>query len=146
MGSQSGLKTETAEQKYGKDGWIETFNGLLLDERGAWLDNQASLTAKALATRRETLRSAVKEIGKTGDIALILATEKTILVTDSPFTPTVRRWSPASAPRLPNSRPPWPPPKVADPALYRAVDEAHSLPRTGSGPSPGMRRAVLPLP
>lgn len=116
-----------------KIGSIEIFNELLLDERGAWLEHRAVPTAADLSQRRKNIRNHLKEVGKSGDVGLILATEKTLLVTDL----TLYSNSPAMKGSLTTALSEVKAaeallPKVDDPALYKSVDEAHSLPKNRS--------------
>lgn len=120
-----------------KTGSIEIFNGLLLDERGAWLEHRGAFTAVDLAEKRQNIRTHLKEVGKTGDVGLILATEKTLLVTDLTLysnssamkgSLTTALAELKAAEKLL--------PKVADAALYKSVDESLSLPKNRIGGVP----------
>jgi len=120
-----------------KTGSIEKFNLLLLNERGAWLEHRGSATAIGLAASRQDIRAHLKEVGKTGDISLILATERTMLVTDL----TLYSNSPAMKGSLTTALAELKAaekllPKVTDPALYRSVDESLSLPKNRIGGVP----------
>lgn len=120
-----------------KTGLIEIFNGLLLDERGAWLEHRVSPTAVDLSDRRNAIRAHLKEVGKTGSLDLILATEKTLLVTDLTLysnSPAMKGSLTAALAELKAAEALLP--KVAAPHLYRSVDEAHSLPKNRIGGVP----------
>ncbi len=109
-----------------KTGSIEKFNRLLMVERGAWLDLKQPPSAAYLAEARQDILSHIKEVGQSGDIELIIATEKALLVTDL----TLYANSGAMANSLKtamkevqaaeNSLP-----LVQDPVLYKAVDDSH---------------------
>jgi hypothetical protein len=120
-----------------KTGSIEKFNLLLLVERGAWLDLRQAPPAAHLAEARQNIHTHLKEVGQSGDIGLILATEKALLVTDL----TLYSNSPAMAGSLKTALDELKAaeallPKAADPILYKAVDEAHSLPKNRLGGVP----------
>ena len=120
-----------------KTGSIERFNRLLLDERASWFEIQKSPDAMSLAETRLDIRDHLRDVGKSGDIGLILATEKAILVTDF----TLYANSPAMSGSLRTALHELVAaekllPKVADPARYKAVDEDHSLGKNRKGGVP----------
>jgi hypothetical protein len=120
-----------------KTGSIEKFNELLLIERGAWQEMHRAPAALDLVAARQNIHAHLKEVGKSGDIALIIATEKALLVTDL----TLYANSGAMANSLKTALQELKAaeallPKVADPSLYKSVDEAHSLPKNRIGGVP----------
>lgn len=120
-----------------KTGSIEKFNRLLLDERGAWLEHRHAPSAADLADKRDLICTHLQEVGRSGDVALIIATEKALLVTDL----TLYSNSGAMANSLKTALLELKAaeallPKVADPSLYKSVDEAHSLPKNRIGGVP----------
>lgn len=120
-----------------KTGLIARFNSLLLNERAAWLVLQQTPAASDLSTARQNLHTHLKEVGQSGDVALIIATEKALLVTDL----TLYSNSGAMANSLKTALLELKAaeallPKVADPSLYKSVDEAHSLPKNRIGGVP----------
>lgn len=120
-----------------KTGSIETFNGYLLDERGAWEELQRVPAADYLKGRREVIRDHLREVGKIGDIELILATEKAILVNDLSLyanSGAMKGSLQAGLDELKTAQALLP--KVADPDLYKSVDEAHNLPKNRVGGVP----------
>lgn len=126
-----------------KTGSIATFNLLLLDERGAWLEHRAAPSAADLAKRRDAIHTHLKEVGQSGNIELIITTERALLVTDLTLyansgamtnsLKTAMTELQAAEKSLP---------LVHDPVLYRAVDDSHGHPksRTGGVPNDAVRR------
>lgn len=120
-----------------KTGSIETFSRLLLDERALWVESRTTRPAEELAAARQDILGHLKEVGKSGDIDLILATEKTLLVTDLTLysnSPAMKGSLTAAMAELKAAEALLP--KVADPTLYGSVNEAHSLPKNRVGGVP----------
>lgn len=120
-----------------KTGSIETFNEFLLDERSAWLEMHRSPAAVDLVVARQNIHAHLKEVGKSGDIELIVATEKALLITDL----TLYANSGAMASSLKTALTELQAaekgiPLVRDPVLYRAVDESHGHPKSRIGELP----------
>lgn len=116
-----------------KTGSIETFSRLLLDERALWAASRTTLPAEELAATRQDIRTHLKDVGKSGDIGLILATEKTLLVTDLTLyanSPAMKNSLGTALAELKAAEKLLP--KAADPALYKSVDDDHSLPKNRS--------------
>lgn len=120
-----------------KTGLIERFNDLFLLERGAWLEAQKAPDVLLLVERRQAIRDHVREVGKTGDITLILETEKAFLANDlalyansGAMTGSLK----AGLDELTAAQALLP--KVADPELYKPVDESFSLPKNRVGGVP----------
>lgn len=120
-----------------KTGSIETFNELLMDERGAWLEHRGATTAVDLAEKRQNIRTHLKAVGKTGDVDLILATEKVLLVTDlTLYSNSTAMTGSLTAALAELKAAEKLLPKVADPDLYKSVDEGYSLPKNRLGGVP----------
>ena len=110
---------------------------LLLDERGVWLESQQAPDVLLLAERREAIRDHLREVGKTGDIALVLETEKSILTNDLVLyanSGAIAGSLKAGLDELKATEALLP--KVTDPDLYKAVDETLSLPKNRIGGVP----------
>lgn len=113
-----------------KTGSIETFNRLLLFERTAWMQRESSPGAANLAERRVDIRNHLREVGKIGDVDLILATEKALLVNDLTLYSNSQAMQTSLGKALLELKVAEKlVVKVRDPGAYKAVDEAHSLPK-----------------
>lgn len=126
-----------------KTGSIEKFNRLLLVERGAWLDLQQAPAATYLAEARQDVHTHLKEVGQSGDIGLIIATEKALLVTDLTLYANSRAMTSSLKTALTELQAAEKSlPLVHDPVLYRAVDDSHGHPksRIGDVPKDAVRR------
>lgn len=126
-----------------KTGSIETFNGLLLDERAAWLEVKHAPPSLTLTERRRLILSHLQRIGQDNDIGLILATEKALLVNDATLyanSPAMKTSLKTALKELEAAEKSLP--LVQDPTLYQAVDTAHGHPksRTGGLPNDAVRR------
>jgi hypothetical protein len=116
---------------------IFEFSKLLFDERGNWLEVQKAPAADLLTETRLAICDGLREIGKSGDIALILETEKTILTNDLVLyanSAAMKGSLKAGLDELTAAQALLP--KVADPDLYKAVDETLSLPKNRVGGVP----------
>lgn len=111
--------------------------GLLLREEGLVEDRDKTPAALRLRGTRERITRHLGQIGKSGDLDLIVATEKAILQND------LDRYanSPAMKTSLTTALTELATTErhiaiVDDPAAYRLVDESHSLPKNRKGGLP----------
>jgi hypothetical protein len=116
---------------------IDRLDRLLAREEGRMAEHQAAPTAKRLQTVREGLLRFVREAGNSGDLSLIVATEKAIVEGDfgrhanSPMMSSSLKTALAEIAVIENHI------AIVDSrARYRAVDQAHSLPRNRKGGLP----------
>ena len=116
---------------------IEGLNRLLLREENCTVEHQVTATARRLQAARKALSKFVREIGRGGDLPLIVATEKTIIEGDleryanSPMMASSLRTALTEITVIEKHIA-----IVDDPARYQPVNEAHSLPRNRRGDLP----------
>jgi len=116
---------------------IKRLNQLLLAEENRTVEHQVTLTARRLQATRKALSEFVREIGRSGDLPLIVATEKTIIEGDleryanSPMMASSLRTALTEIAVIEKHIA-----IVDDPARYQPVNEAHSLPRNRRGDLP----------
>ncbi len=116
---------------------IRALNRLFLSEKVLVVGRDRTPAATKLRRNRSEIADHVREIGKSGDLGLILAVEKRFLENDlaeyANSSAMKRSLDTALAELGSADR------HVAmvdDPARYRAVDEAHSLPKNRKGGLP----------
>ena len=152
---KKGLKTDLADEAYGK-GWMEkekytekslqgesvdktigTFNRLLSVERYAVSSVRATREGQNLETSQRNLLKSLRELGKSGNLPLIIAVEKTIIEAERAYYANSRAMDASLKTALQEL-------DVVqkhigivdDPVRYKAVDEVYSLPRSRKGGLP----------
>ena len=119
------------------DKTIGTFNRLLFAEQYAVRSMREGREAKDLETAQQRLLKSLRELGKSGDLTQIVAVEKTLVRAERAYYSNSKAMEGSLKAAL----------KeldaverhigiVDDPARYKAVDEAHSLPRNRRGDLP----------
>ena len=119
------------------DKTIGTFNRLLFAEQYAVRSMREGREAKDLETAQQRLLKSLRELGKSGDLTQIVAVEKTLVRAERAYYSNSKAMEGSLKTAL----------KeldaverhigiVDDPARYKAVDEAHSLPRNRRGDLP----------
>lgn len=120
-----------------KTGLIETLDGLFTREGGAMEAARRTVPARHLVTTRMKMLTLVKQVGQSGDLDAILTVERSFLENDlerHANSPAMEGSLTAALAELGSAE------KhvglVRDPKAYRAVDEAHSLPKNRKGALP----------
>ena len=119
------------------DKTIGTFNRLLSVERYAVSSVRATREGQNLETSQRNLLKSLRELGKSGNLPLIIAVEKTIIEAERAYYANSRAMDASLKTALQEL-------DVVqkhigivdDPVCYKAVDEVYSLPRSRKGGLP----------
>ena len=127
------------------DKTIGTFNRLLSVERYAVSSVRATREGQNLETSQRNLLKSLRELGKSGNLPLIIAVEKTIIEAERAYYANSRAMDASLKTALQEL-------DVVqkhigivdDPVRYKAVDEVYSLPRSRKGglPNDEVRQAL----
>lgn len=116
---------------------LDNLADIMIEEHAAYVARERSHGARQYRKEQETLLKTVKSIGKSGDIELIFAAERSILQNERRLygnSPSMTNSLNAALQELPVAQKLVG--KVKDPQTYQAVAESYSLPKSRIGGVP----------